>query len=200
MALFLIRHGETPSNAARIVQVPEIGLSERGIAQAERLAERLAGLGVTAIVSSDLPRARMTAERIAAATGAAVELRADLQERNFGDIRGTPYSELGFDLFGADYAPPNGETWIEFHRRVAGAWPSLAERAARTEGNLAVVTHGLVCHSLAIHHLRLPEGGAPALPWSNASLTIVEPAPPWQVLLLNCTVHLERATGQSSAI
>jgi 2,3-bisphosphoglycerate-dependent phosphoglycerate mutase len=200
MALFLIRHGETPSNAARIVQVPGIGLSERGIAQAERLAERLAGLGVAAILSSDLPRARMTAERIAASTGAPFELRADLQERNFGDIRGTPYSELGFDLYGADYAPPNGETWAEFHRRVAVAWPLLAERATRTVGNLAVVTHGLVCHSLVTHHLRLPEGRAPALPWSNASLTIVEPAPPWEVRLLNCTAHLDRPTGQTTAV
>ena len=45
-----------------------------------------------------------------------------LHERNFGDIRGTPYASLGFDMFAPDYAPPNGETWEVFHTRVDRAW------------------------------------------------------------------------------
>jgi broad specificity phosphatase PhoE len=46
MPILLIRHGETDSNAARIVQTPDVPLSARGVAQAERLARRLAGAGV----------------------------------------------------------------------------------------------------------------------------------------------------------
>ena len=68
--IFLIRHGETHGNAARIVQVPDIPLSHRGIVQAERLARRLAGEGIARIVASDLARARMTAEHLHQATGA----------------------------------------------------------------------------------------------------------------------------------
>ena len=195
MALFLIRHGETASNAARIVQVAETPLSERGIAQAERLAERLRGLGVAAILSSDLPRARMTAAPIAAATGAPVTLDADLQERNFGDVRGTPYDELGIDLFHPDFDPPGGETQSEFEQRVARVWPAIAALAAETRGNLAVVTHGLVCHALALRHMRPPPGILVPARWHNASLTIAEAAPPWQIGLLNCDAHCREVGG-----
>ena len=42
MAIVLVRHGETESNAQRVLQHPETPLSERGLAQARRVAERLA--------------------------------------------------------------------------------------------------------------------------------------------------------------
>jgi RNA polymerase sigma factor (sigma-70 family) len=67
MAILLVRHGETSANASRVVQLPDAPLSERGLAQAERLAERLARVGVAAIVSSDHARALVTAERVRAA-------------------------------------------------------------------------------------------------------------------------------------
>jgi len=193
MALFLIRHGETASNAARIVQTPETPLSERGIEQAARLADRLAGLGVAAILSSDLPRARMTSERIAAATGAGIELDANLQERNFGEFRGIPYAELVVELFDPALEPPGGESVSDFQGRVARVWPTIANRAARTAGNLAVVTHGLVCHALVLRHLRLAPGVAAPPFWGNASLTIAESCEPWSVTTLNCTAHLAPA-------
>src|SRR5438477_5849884 len=88
-SIFLIRHGETFGNAARIVQLPDIPLSERGLAQAERLARRLAQEGVARIISSDLPRAAMTAESVRRMTGAPLMFDPLLHERNFGDIRGT---------------------------------------------------------------------------------------------------------------
>ena len=33
MSILLARHGETPSNAARVLQLPDTPLSERGLAQ-----------------------------------------------------------------------------------------------------------------------------------------------------------------------
>ena len=45
----MIRHGETDSNAAGVVQLPDARLSERGVGQAALLARRLAGLGVERI-------------------------------------------------------------------------------------------------------------------------------------------------------
>ncbi len=191
MAIFLIRHGETPGNAARIVQRPDVPLSARGIAQAERLARRLEGEGIARILSSDLARAVMTAEHLRLVTGVPVELDPLLQERNFGDIRGMPYADLGFDMFEPDYAPPGGETWEVFHSRVDRAWALIQDVARATDGHLAVVTHGLVCRSLAARHLVLPAGEAVPERWENTALTIAQGPPPWRVRLLNCIAHLD---------
>lgn len=189
MAIYLIRHGETVGNAARIVQRPDSPLSPRGIAQAERLAQWLASEGIRRIVSSDLARATMTAAPLQRATGAPLMLNALLQERNFGDLRGTPYADLSVDIFAPDYEPPNGESWEIFHQRVDRAWALIRESASG--GHLAVVTHGLVCRALAARHLSLPAGEEPPARWENASLTITEAAAPWRVHTLNSIAHLD---------
>jgi broad specificity phosphatase PhoE len=191
VSLFLIRHGETVGNASRTVQLPDNPLSARGQAQAERLAQRLAAAGIVHIVSSDFARARSTAEALRRLTGAPLTFEPLLQERNFGDLRGTPYTELGLDMFAPDYAPPNGESWPVFHARVDRAWSRVQALAAATEGDLAIVTHGLVCRSLAERHLRLPDGQMAPERWENTSLTIVDCPAPWRVRLLNCVAHLD---------
>jgi 2,3-bisphosphoglycerate-dependent phosphoglycerate mutase len=193
--LILIRHGETAGNALRILQHPDIPLSPRGVLQAERLARRLAGEGIVRIVSSDYTRAVTTAEPLHRATGAPLGFEPLLQERNFGDLRGRPYAELDFDPFAPDYAPPNGESWPVFHARVDRAWARVRELAAATDGTLAVVTHGLVCRSLAERHLLLPEGEVAPERWENTSVTIVDCPAPWQVRLLNCAAHLVDVDG-----
>ena len=191
MSIFLIRHGETAGNAARIVQRPDIPLSERGLAQAERVARRLANAGLTNILSSDLRRAAMTADQLARATGLPIAFEPLLHERNFGDIRGTAYTDLGFDPFDPGYAPPNGETWDVFHARVDRAWARIQAEAAAARGSLAVVTHGLVCKSLAGRHLALPDGEDVPERWENTSVTIIDAQAPWRVALLNCCAHLD---------
>ena len=200
--IFLIRHGETEGNAARIVQLPDAALSPRGIAQAERLARRLAGEGIALILSSDLQRAMTTAEHVRRATGAPLAFDPLLQERNFGAIRGTPYAELGFDLFAPDLEPPGGESWSTFHARVDRAWQAVQARAAEVDGPLAVVTHGLVCRSIAARHVVLPDGITPPERWENTSVTIVDGPTPWRVRLLNCAAHLDdlEATGDVTAV
>jgi len=204
-SIFLIRHGETVGNASRVVQHPDDPLSTRGIAQAERLARRLAGEGITAILSSDYARARGTAESLQRQTGVPLIFEPLLQERNFGDLRGTPYSEIGFDMFGLDYAPPNGESWPVFHARVDRAWARVQQHlAATTTGHLAVVTHGLVCRSLAARYLSLPDGETAPERWENTSVTIIESPEPWPVRLLNCIAHLDdldtRALADSGVV
>jgi broad specificity phosphatase PhoE len=189
--IFVIRHGETEGNAARIVQLPDAALSPRGIAQAERLARRLAAEGIALILSSDLPRAMVTAEHVRRATGAPIVFDPLLQERNFGAIRGTSYSELGFDLFAPDLEPPEGESWPVFHARVDRAWEAVQARAIEAGGPLAVVTHGLVCRSLAARHVALPDGEVAPERWENTSVTIVDGPTPWRVRLLNCVAHLD---------
>jgi probable phosphoglycerate mutase len=189
--IFLIRHGETHGNAARIVQLPDIPLSSRGIAQAERLAQRLRSAGIGHILSSDLARAAATALPVQRATGVEITFDPVLQERNFGDIRGTPYADLGFDPFALEYAPPGGESWEVFHARVDRAWELVRRFADTTAGHLAVVTHGLVCRSLAARHLSLPDGLTAPERWDNTSVTIAESHEPWRVHLLNSIAHLD---------
>jgi broad specificity phosphatase PhoE len=193
MAIYLVRHGETPGNAALIVQKPELPLSPRGIEQAHRVALRLAGEGIGQILSSDLTRAVMTAEAIAETTGAPLRFDSLLQERNFGEVRGTPYVELGFDLFAPDYQPPGGESWERFEERMDEAWELIERAAEGCRGNLVVVTHGLVCRSVVARRTCLPGGGEPSLrglAWRNASVTILDGPDPWVVRLLNCSAHL----------
>jgi probable phosphoglycerate mutase len=189
--IFLIRHGETTGNAARIVQLPDAALSARGIAQAERLGRRLAAEGIRLILSSDQARALTTAEHVRAATGAPLTVDPLLQERNFGDLRGTAYADLGFDLFAPDLEPAGGESWAIFHARVDLAWAAVQARAAAAGGPVAVVTHGLVCRSLASRHVTLPVGAVAPDRWENTSVTIVDGPTPWRVRLLNCVAHLE---------
>jgi broad specificity phosphatase PhoE len=63
--------------------------------------------------------------------------------------------------------------------------------AATTDGNLAVVTHGLVCRSLAARHLCLPDGAEVPERWENTSVTTVDCPAPWRVTRLNCVAHLD---------
>jgi broad specificity phosphatase PhoE len=191
MAIYLIRHGETPGNAGRVVQTADTPLSERGIRQARRLAGRLERTSIAHILASDLTRAAMTAEPLREVLDAPLALEPLLQERNFGELRGTPYAELEVDIFAAGFAPPGGETWETFDARVDQAWRRVAAVARDTKGHLAVVTHGLVCFSLATRHLTLPPEAEPQLGFANTSLTIVQAAPPHEVTLFNCTAHLE---------
>jgi broad specificity phosphatase PhoE len=195
--IYLIRHGETAYNAQRILQTPEVPLSEHGLEQARRLAERLAGAGVARILSSDLERAVMTARALEATTRAPIHLDPLLQERNFGALRGRAYADLGFDPFAPGYEPPEGESVPRFHERVARAWAAIQQHAAAAGGPLAVVTHGLVCRDLVAHHLVVPpELAAPADPyrWTNTCVTEIE-GPPWTVRLLACTTHLGFSKG-----
>lgn len=196
MAIYLIRHGETAGNAARVVQKPDIPLSPNGIDQARRLARRLTGDGIGQILASDLSRAAMTAEAVVETTGAPIRYDALLHERNFGDVRGTPYAELSFDLFAPDYDPPGGESWERFEERMDEAWALIQRAAGECEENLAVITHGLVCRSVVARRARLPEGvdrDLRGLAWRNTSVTILDGPDPWRVRLLNCSAHLDQA-------
>jgi len=193
MRVYLIRHGETELNAARILQPPAAPLSERGLAQAERLAARLATAGLVRILVSDLRRAEMTAEAIGRQSGAPIARDPELAERNFGALRGRPYAELGLDPFAPDYEPPEGESWEVFHARVDRAFQRMDATARAAAGPIAVVTHGLVCHSLVSRRVSLPPGLSLAgRGWRNTSLTVLEPrGRGWAVRLLDDVSHLD---------
>jgi probable phosphoglycerate mutase len=189
MAIYLLRHGETDANATRVVQLPDAPLSARGREQATSLARRLALEGIARIRTSDLARARETAEVVRARTNAPLDVDAALAERNYGAVRGMPYAALATDIFAPDYEPPGGETWAAFHARVDRAWATVLRVAAETAGNLAVVTHGLVCEAVLRRHLDgahvVGAGG-----WGNTCVTVIEP--PRTIRVLACTAHLDQ--------
>jgi probable phosphoglycerate mutase len=191
MTILLVRHGETDGNAGRILQRADVPLNERGMRQAERLAQRLSAHGFVRIVCSDLVRARMTAAPLAARSGIAIEESPLLQERNFGDLRGLAYGELAENPFGPGFAPPNGEDWPTFHTRVADAFAFIVDRRRSANGNLVVFTHGLVCRAVVERHARLSEGILAPERFDNTSITILHEEAPHGVSLLNCTRHLE---------
>jgi probable phosphoglycerate mutase len=196
--IYLIRHGETALNANRTLQPPATPLSERGIAQAQRLAERLRPAGIAGILASDLARAAMTAEAVRAATGAPLAWDSELHERNFGDLRGRTYESLGFDPFAEGYTPPAGESWEVFHERVARAWRNVLDVAARTPGPLAVVTHGLVCRGVITFHAPPAEGLAAPAGFRNTSVCVLQ-ASPWRATLVDCVAHLDDARETGAA-
>jgi len=97
--LLLVRHGETDWNAERRWQGhADVPLNERGREQARALAEQLAGESVDAIYSSDLSRARDTADILGARLDVPVVVDADLREIDVGPVEGlTAEESAAFD-------------------------------------------------------------------------------------------------------
>lgn len=191
MSIILIRHGETALNAARVLQPADTPLNDKGIAQAQSLAHRLTGLPIAAILSSDMPRAMMTAQPLSQAIGLPIATSQLLHERNFGDLRGRSYDELDIDPMAEGYAPPAGESWDVFRARVAQAFAQVIAARASSTGTLAVVSHGLVIKAMLETHLRLADGAELPERMANTSVTIVDASAPHQVRLMNCDAHLE---------
>ena len=132
--LLLVRHGETDWNAeGRLQGHTDRPLNEYGRRQARTLADELAGEDLDAIYSSDLARARETAEIVGARLGLPVVLECDLREKNWGNWEGlTPDERLGIELI--------GESTEEHAARTLGALRRIAER--HPGGRVLVVTHG----------------------------------------------------------
>jgi probable phosphoglycerate mutase len=191
MSIFLIRHGETALNASRTLQPADTPLSARGLAQAAAIGQRLVDAGVVAIVSSDLPRAAQTATAIAEACRLPIRWEPLLHERNYGDLRGQPYDTLPFDPMTLTDAPPGGESVATFQARVAQAFARIVALRDGLDGNLAVVTHGLVIAAMLDLHARFADGIVRPERVGNTSLTVLSAQPPHDVGLLDCTRHLQ---------
>jgi broad specificity phosphatase PhoE len=101
-----------------------------------------------------------------------------------------PYAALAEDPFGPDVAPPNGEDWPTFHARVAEAFAFMAHTRRGLNGNLVVITHGLVCRAVVERHTKVPTGAIVPDRFDNTSITVLHEDAPHAVSLLNCTQHL----------
>ncbi len=190
MSIILVRHGETPSNANRVLQFPDTPLSERGMAQAAAVARRLALARPAAILASDMSRAWMTAQAIAASTGLPVQPSQLLHERNFGDLRGRRFDDLDHNPIAAEHGAPNGESMAVFRARVILAFDEILKFKAGVPGDLVVVSHGLVLKLILGELVRRPEGVAAPEHFGNTSVSIISSDAPYLARLIDCTVHL----------
>lgn len=87
--IFIVRHGQTEWNLQDILQGQlDSALTEKGLQQAEELVERFGGVEFAAVFSSDLLRARRTAETVALERKLKVKTSELLRERNWGRYDG----------------------------------------------------------------------------------------------------------------
>ena len=160
----LWRHGRTEWNVAGRVQgQTDTALDEVGVRQAAAAAARLASLRPVRILSSDLQRARHTAEELSRLTGVPVELDERLREMNFGEREGLTWKESWErfpDLMKAmledrEERFPGAELHAE-----AGALSAAVTEALETledEQTLVVVAHGAVLRVGVCTFLGFPE-------------------------------------------
>ena len=178
------RHGRTDWNAAgRFQGQVDIPLNEEGQQQAADAALRLAALSPDAIVSSDLTRARTTADALASVTGLPVRPDAGLRETNAGQWQGHTFDAIrAMDPDGlhrwedgdVNLAAGGAETRLDVAARVHRA----VDRAlgdVPADGTLVVVSHGGAIRVGLAHLLGLPHDLWGALAGlSNCSWSILE--------------------------
>lgn len=194
MSILLVRHGETALNVSRVLQPPDTPLSVRGLEQARAVALRLATEPVAAIVSSDLLRARQTAQAIAdQGPVRTVAWWPGLRERDFGDWRGLAYDSLPVDPLHMVEAPPGGESAAAFDERCRHAWAALVQLRAALDGSLVVVTHGLTMRQLLDRLPSSTDAGERAARLGNTAVCVVDAVEPHALRLFNCTRHLGEA-------
>ncbi|MBI5259249.1 MAG: histidine phosphatase family protein [Burkholderiales bacterium] len=190
--LIVIRHGETDWNRQHRFQGQiDVPLNAMGLAQAERLAERLAGEPFDVLLASDLQRAQSTAAAVGRRRGQPVLAAPLWREQAFGVLEGldvTTIRRQHRDLWDqwvrheADYAlPGGGESNLHFYERVMQALQDTL--AAHAGARVAVVTHGGVldmlwraAQGLPLHGPRacdIPNTGINVLRWAEGRLHVL---------------------------
>jgi probable phosphoglycerate mutase len=204
--VLLARHGETEWNReGRIQGQRDVPLSGVGLAQAAALAHRLRAAPCARIVSSDLLRARATADAVAAALGLEVALDPRLREQDLGAWEGGTFADAEradpdlarrFRARDPDVRPPGGESRRELQSRALAAL--AAHAAPGSPGPLLLVTHGGPLQALAYALLGLPLSSPRRFLVPNAGLTTLAPhLGAWFVATLCDVSHLPSSPGES---
>ena len=165
--LLLVRHGETDDNKNLVFQGQEgVGLNARGREQAALLGARLASAKErpAALYTSDLARARETAEILGRALALEPVLDADLREIYLGAWQGLSHAEIAARFpdewaawrAGKDLRRGGGETYAELTERLTRAMNRIA--AAHAGAAALVVSHGAALKTFAGHVLGMAPG------------------------------------------
>lgn len=196
----LLRHGQTALSAEhRFAGRGDIPLTVAGRRQAGAAAKRLAARGgIEMIVTSPLQRARRTAEAVAEATGAPLQVEGDLTEADFGRWEGLTFAEAAAQwpdemaawLANADASPPGGESFAAAARRVLGALDRLL--AAHRHRTVLLVSHVTPIKTLACRAMLAPPAALFRIHLDVASLCEIDwfADGPALVRSLNDTAHI----------
>lgn len=96
---YIVRHGETKANQEGVLQgQSDSPLTEEGIFQAKKAAKKLKKVHFDEAFSSDLLRAKRTAEVISQEHKLIVKTAKLIRERAFGKFEGKKYEEFGDEL------------------------------------------------------------------------------------------------------
>ncbi|HYS53805.1 MAG TPA: histidine phosphatase family protein [Thermoanaerobaculia bacterium] len=181
--LILVRHGQTVENVTGIAQGWKDGtLSDLGVQQVAKLAERIAALKPNALFSSPLGRAVATASAIAGVTGLEIRTLDDLREVCLGAWEGRAYLDIRRDDYenykrwrdDPDSACPDGESHHDVLRRMQRAFDTIASGANGEPTRAVVVTHGTAIRVGATLLLRAPLMVSRHLAQDNAAINIFD--------------------------
>lgn len=146
--VILVRHGESEHHVRGLAGGwTDLSLTQRGKAQARRVAERLAAMGIgppTRLHTSDLRRAIQTSSEIAERTGCEMDLEPGLRELNNGKAAGLSLEEAAAIELPrsepvADWVPYEGaESWHAMSLRVFACMERIA---SDTTDQLVLVGH-----------------------------------------------------------
>ena len=205
MLLTLVRHGKTDWNeSGRCQGVSDVPLNSRGVEQAERLAASLGDERIDRIYSSDLRRARQTAEKIAARHSIEVNVREELREMDQGMFEGLEFSrirEKHSDILRRwreepeTLRIPGGETLIEVQRRAFAAVMDIESRFGSL--NILAVSHNLTIITLLCRFADKPLDRFRDYVVDEASKSVVEIRDGnFSVVSVNDVAHLESRDGR----
>ncbi|MBN1765208.1 MAG: histidine phosphatase family protein [Sedimentisphaerales bacterium] len=173
-----VRHGETLWNRENRMQGQlDSPLTDKGIKQALAMAEALNGDTISALYTSDLPRAIQTARIIAERLGLNIHTDKRLRERNLGILEGLTLDDIqqqhpkiyeSYTSHDPDYIIPHGEsTRQRFERGIR----CVEELAARHPGEkILIITHGGILNSFFRKTLEMPMASPRHFTIFNAAL------------------------------
>lgn len=202
----LVRHGETDWNVERRLQGQlDIPLNETGVAQARATARGLIGQQFTALYSSDLGRARQTAEALAGVVGLPIQFQPDLRERRYGIFERLTYTEAKAQYpedyarlhdRDPDYVIPQGESLRQLADRVGACLKTLVAKHAGEQ--ILLVSHGGVLDVIRRIATHKPLHEPRDFLISNAALNWLEHRPKkgWHLIAWDERAHLDDALDE----
>jgi len=180
--LLFVRHGQTTWNVEHRLpgQLPGVALNDTGRQQASKLAEALAVLPISAIISSPLERAYETAQIITHGRNLDIQTDPELMDTDVGRWSGQVIEELTKNdpawkeyVRDPNVAPEGIETFPQVQQRVIAA----VERW-RTHDDIGpypvFVAHADIVKLFIAYYTGLETGKAGSLHIDNASVSLVE--------------------------
>lgn len=147
MNLFLIRHTEVEGALGRCIGQSDVPLSETGRREIGALVGYVKSIAPSRLISSDLSRCLMLAERLGEALSMMVEVTRGWREVDFGAWENQSWDDLRakdaerFDAWTNDFvtnSPPEGESLTKLQLRINAELNALAESQCET---IVVITH-----------------------------------------------------------